>query len=198
MLMVKKTSFNSKKHIQRNDTHWVIRRSILSYAVLVFFLFATLSMSAFLIDRLVVNKHNTTRYNDISAIYDGLKLGPEYREISSNIFGEKRTYTSDKNRSYASSITYGHNDTPANTSAELKKRAEASGFTYLQTSHEGTANPVMEFKNKDDQWLRIAVTSKSTQDTYMYGLPAGDPASDHSNEAPSHVSIKVNLDSNND
>lgn len=198
MLMVKKTSFHSKKHIQRNDTHWVVRRSILSYAVLVFFLFTTLSMSAFLINRLIVNKHNSNRYNYITAVYDGLKLGSDYREISSNVFGEKRTYAGDKKRSYASSIAYGHNDTPVNTSADLKKRAEAAGFTYVQTSHEDTANPVMEFKNKDDQWLRIAVTSKSTQDAYMYRLPAGDPATDHSSEAPSYVTIKVNLDSNND
>lgn len=200
MLMVKKVSLKSKKHIQRTDTHWVVRRSLLSYAIIVFITFVLLCLSVFLIDRLIVNKQHNDRYEKIMSIYSSLQLGDQYRQVKSDVFGDKRVYSWDKGRTYSSSIEYGHNDTPANTAADLKKKIEAAGFTYVQTEYEGSTSPIQEFKNDKGNWIRAQVSSKYLQDQIFYGTTtdAAGSAFEHKDDAPTYVTLKVNLDDNNE
>lgn len=198
--MVKKASLKSKKHVQRTDTHWVVRRSLLSYAVLVFLLFAMLSMSIFLIDRLVANKANSDRYGKIMSVYQSLNLGDSYREQKSDVFGDKRIYESDKSRTYASSIIYSHLATPTETMAAVHKQVVAAGFTYVQTEYADSIQPIQEFKNSEGVWIRVGTMSKSVYDMlFVYNnATAEDPAINHKDEAPTYVTVKVNLDDNNE
>ncbi len=197
--MVKKLSTKSKKHIQRTDTHWLIRRSMVSYAVIVFLVFCMLCLSVYLLNRLIVNHENNNRLDKINAVYTSLNLDNSYRLVKSNVFGDKRVYSYDPGRTFSSSVEYAHNDTPANTTADLRKKIEAAGFTYVQTEYEGSTNPVIEFKNSTGNWVRVGVTSKFVQDAIVYGTAnESDPLINHKDEAPSYVTVKVNLDDNNE
>ena len=74
----KKTRKQRVKHITKTDTHFMVRRSLLVYAILVFVLFWLTAMSVYLVDRMVVEYTNTARYNQIHNTYsslDGLDAG---------------------------------------------------------------------------------------------------------------------------
>ena len=68
----KKTRKQRVKHITKTDTHFMVRRSLLVYAILVFVLFWLTAMSVYLVDRMVVEYTNTARYNQIHSIYSNL------------------------------------------------------------------------------------------------------------------------------
>lgn len=202
--MVKKTISRSKKakHVSVSATHVLIKRGIVSYAVLVFIFFATISMSIYLIDRIVAVRAQQIRYDRISSIYDSLKLDNSYRVVTSNVFGDKRVYEWDKGRSFSSSVEYGHNDTVGNTFADLTKKIEARGFKKFDTPYAGSIAQQYHFKNNANEYIRVSVVSKVSHDMEIYGTPSLDDWLAIPNEqkyaAPSYVTIKVNLDDNNE
>ena len=115
------------------------------------------------------------------------------------MFGDKRVYEWDSGRTYASSVEYAHKAAPADVRASLRKKVEAAGFKFVQTEYEGSIRPIDEFKNEDGNYIRVAVTSKYVNDKYTFGdYDLDDPLVNHSNEAPSYVEVKVNLDDNNE
>lgn len=195
----KKTSQARVKHVSVSPTHFMIKRSLISYAVLVFVVFATISMSIYLLERMATSRIDQTRLDRISSIYNSVQLDESYRQVRSDIFGDKRVYTSDKSRTYASSIEYGHNDTVSNTFADLKSKIEDAGFKYVETAYDGTVAKQLHFKNDKGEYVRVSVVTKAAEDMAMYGVPTQEEwqATDK-NAAPSYVTIKVNLDDNNE
>lgn len=199
-LMVKKKSSrtNKVKHVSLSPTHIMIKRSILGYAVLVFFLFATVTMSWYLVDRMIASRTSQTRVDRISAIYTSFNLGDSYRAAASNVFGDKRVYDWDKGRTYSSSVEYGHNDTVSNTYSDLKKKIEAAGFKYFQTEYAGSIAQIDEYKSDAGEYVRVRVESSDVRDMTTYGTPTSVDDILDTNAAPSYVTIKVNLDDNNE
>lgn len=177
----------------------MIKRSLISYAVLVFLFFVMATMSWYLIDRMIVARTNQTRLDQITNIYTSFALGDPYRIARSDVFGDKRVYGWDAGRTYSSVMEYGHNDTPQNTITDLKKKIEAAGFKQFDTVYAESANPQYHFKNDQGQYVRVTVTSRYVQDAIIYGIyDNGDPLVNHKDEAPTYVTIKVNLDDNNE
>jgi hypothetical protein len=176
----------------------MIRRSIVSYAVVVFLFFAMATMSWYLIDRMMVSRANQVRYDRISAIYTSFNLGDSYRIATSNVFGDKRVYDWDSSRTYSSSVEYGHNDTVLNTYADLKRKIVAAGFSYLQTEYVGSISQLDEYKNSDGEYVRVSVVTSDVHAVDLYGTPSKIADVADTNAAPSYVVIKVNLDDNNE
>ncbi len=197
--MAKKTKkIHPKKHIQHTDTHIVLRRSLLVYSVLIFLLFSMASMSIYLIDRMIVYREQNERYHTIVSVLDSLNLNQGYNYISSDIFGDKRQSVYDNQKTQASVGIYTHNDTPENTRNDIRIYAEKAGFSYVATENEDSVSPVIVMKSNDSTYLRIRVYSKAIKDDIMYRNDDNFRASDHANEAPSYIEIRVNLDGNND
>ena len=168
------------KHITKTDTHFMVRRSLPVYAVLVFLIFALLSMSIYLVDRMAVQRDHSIRHGKITKIYTDLNLGETYRIASSNVFGDKRVHKGDSKKSHASRVEYGHNATVAETRAEIAE-------------------------NSQNSYLRVSVLSRTMHNDLVYGTsevpkPLNDPQTIEkmNNEAPSYVVIAVNLDDNNE
>ncbi len=194
-----KKSSTKHKHISTNTTHIMLKKGVVIYAALVFIMFVLVSVSWFTVHQFITYKTNSDRESKIYAIYDSLNLGDTYRTVKQDVFGDKRVYSWDKNRTYASSIEYGHNDTPQNTAADLKSKIEAAGFVPAGSAYEGSVDPQYYYKNSKGNYVRVTVTSKYAQDAVIYGtLNNNDPLANHKNEAPSYVTIKVNLDDNNE
>jgi len=194
----KSSSTKSTKHVSLSPTHVMIKRSIVSYAVLVFLFFAMATMSWYLINRMVASQINQTRLDRISSIYTSLSLGDSYRIDQSNVFGDKRVYDWDKSRTFASSVEYGHNDTVTNTFADLKKKIEAAGFTYVQSEYTGSVAQTDEYKDSQGEYIRVNVVNADVRAMTTYGTPDSIAAVPDTNAAPSYVQIKVNLDDNNE
>ena len=189
----------TKKHILTNSTHIMLKKSLGLYAALVFVLFVLLSISGFTVVQYGTSRINNQRLHRIEAIYGSLDLGTSYRGVHSNVFGDKRIYSWDKGRSASSSIEYTHNDTPANTRADLGKKIIAAGFVRVGGAYEGSPEPQDHYKNSSGEYIRVATASKYVQDAMTYGpLSKDDPLVNHKDESPTYVTIKVNLDDNNE
>ena len=194
------TARTRTRHLTKTPTHFMIKRSLLSYAVIVFVFFGLLSMSTYLVDRMIVAREHQQRYDEITKIYKELNIDDSYRTAKTNIFGDKRQYESDKGRTYASSIEFGRNASVADTTQDLREKAEKSGFSYIQTEYEDSASPVYEYKNSAGNWLRISVEPKNLADDTLYGTSNFKFENTEQTKAmsPSYVTIKVNLDDNNE
>ena len=202
--MVKKKS-TPKKHISTTNTHILLKKSVFIYSTLVFIIFALIVFVAGSIMIGVQAQENAERKARIMSVYDSLKLGDSYRPVKQNVFGEKQPYEGDaewaKGRSHSSSVEYSHLDTPDNTRAELIKKIEAAGFKKIGGAYEDSIAPQDHFKNSDDEYVRLSVTNKLIQDEMIYGpgfTDLGNPARMDRSTAPSYITLKVNLDDNNE
>ncbi len=196
--MIKKASKKTKL-IEFNKDKIVIRKTPIVYTVLVVFLLALLVAGAFGVYKYSVNVNNQARLSQIMDIYNDLQLEESYRPTNANVFGDKRVYEWDKGRTYASSVEYAHKDAPADVRANLRKKVEAAGFKFVQTEYEGSIQPSDQYRNDKGNYVRVSVTSKYVHDKFTFGnYDVDDPLVNHSNEAPSYIEIKVNLDDNNE
>lgn len=197
--MVKKKRV-ANKHITQTHTHILLRKSLFVYSLLVFIGFVLISLSAYAISKTYSAHIDNQRLSRINTIYDTLKLGNGYYVSSQDVFGDKRVYSWDENRSEASSISGGHNDTPANTLRDLSTKVEAAGFAPAGTSTKGSTTTENYFKNAKGEWIRISVLSATIRDHLMYGTSTkGTPiTAAEEQSSPTYFTIWVNLDNNNE
>lgn len=177
----------------------MLKKGIVIYALLVFIMFILISVTWFTVHQSIAYRTDNARHQQIVSIYDSLKLGDKYRAIKYDIFGDKRVYSWDNSRTYASSTEYGYNDTPQNTALDLKTKIEAAGFTAAGTAYEDSTSPQYYYRNSKGNYIRVSVTSAYIQNAIAYGTFSNDdPLINHKDEAPTYVTIKVNLDDNNE
>ena len=186
----KKTRKQRVKHITKTDTHFMVRRSLLVYAILVFVLFWLTAMSVYLIDRMVVEYTNTARYNQIHSIYSNLKLDESYR-----LAAYKNNISNDK------SITteYGHNTSVSKTRMDLTKKIKEAGFSLISTKDKDTIVQSDTFKDTNGHILYLSVIPQVLHKDYVYGTSeiakpyAKIDANKFDHEPTSYVTIKISL-----
>lgn len=146
-----------------------------------------------------VNVQNEARKQRIMDIYDSLALGKDYIPQYYDVFGDKRVYDYDSSRTRSSMIIYTHGDTVSNTVEELKQKAATAGFVLFDEPYEGGQQ---HFKSKNNEYLRISVDSKLRMDAfhnaYIMGQSVETASKIDKNAGPVNVTIKVNLDDNNE
>jgi hypothetical protein len=147
----------------------------------------------------VVTDH--VREYRIKQLYASLNLDATYLPQASNIFGDKRIAS--PGRTQASSVTFVRGASVNETLSDLKHRVETAGFSFLQQEYPGSASPVDEFKDSKGEYVRISASSKPRDDAILdKALMRETPnPSDYDmdlNAGPSNVTIKVNLDDNNE
>lgn len=147
-----------------------------------------------------------SRLERIEAIYASLNLDPDaYAVTSYDVFGDKRPYDYDKSRSKASAVEYVHADAVGATVAELDEKIKSAGFAYLEEPYPGSAIKQYHYKSDKNEYVRLTVVSKPYWDAIrndaILNKSFGElvtPDSFDTNMAPSNVTIKVNLDDNNE
>jgi hypothetical protein len=146
-----------------------------------------------------VNAQNEARKQRIMDIYDSLALGEYYIPQFYDVFGDKRVYEYDSSRTQSSMISYTHGDTVSNTVKELKQKAAAAGFVLFDEPYEGGQQ---HFKSDNNEYLRITVDSKLRADAFhnasIMGQSIDAALKIDPNSGPVNVTIKVNLDDNNE
>ena len=186
----KKARKQRVKHITKTDTHFMVRRSLLVYAILVFVLFWLTAMSVYLVDRMVVEYNNTARYNQIHSIYNNLKLDKSYRlaVYKSNISNDKSITTE-----------YGHNTSVSKTRIDLTKKIKEAGFSLISTKDKDTIVQSDTFKDTNGHILYLSVIPQTLHKDYVYGTSeiakpyAKIDANKFDHEPTSYVTIKISL-----
>ena len=144
------------------------------------------------------------RLERIESIYASLEIDEDaYRLDAKNVFGSKRVYDYDKDRTYSSSVTYLHGDTVSATAEELDAKIKAAGFEYIDEPYPGSVYKQYHYKSEKGEYIRLTVSSKPYDDAWqnssLLNKSVPDLADDFdTNQGPSTVIIKVNLDDNNE
>lgn len=168
---------------------------------------ATVIVAAYLAASVVAKQTNQTRLDRINTIYASLELGDEYRVENANVFGDKRPYDwggdAGKGRTHSSAVTYIHGDTVSNTVAELDAKIKAAGFTFVDEPYPGSVFTQYHYKSADGEYIRLNVESKQYWDAVVNAAAMDEEPSDEvyamdKNAGPARVTIKVNLDDNNE
>lgn len=148
------------------------------------------------------------RLSQIKGVYKSLQLensdGPRVIALESDVFGDKRVHSWDTSRTVASSKQYLYGDTVSNTTAALDAKIKAAGFDFIKD--DSSANGVFvryEYRSADNGYLRLTVVSEQFLDTSQNEVAMGRsavPALEKldTNAGPARVTVKVNLDANND
>lgn len=188
-----------RKHVTHNKTHIMLKKSLLVYAVLVFLFFILITLSAFALVESNKIYHNNQRYHAITSIYQNLGLDESYRHAGFDVFGEKRTYAWDDARSQSSSMSYGRNADRSATFKDLQTKIEAAGFHKIDGPNYGELARQDHYKNDQGQFIRVSIETAAWHEAMLYGTAFPRPQSAEANEqGPVYVTIKVNLDDNNE
>jgi hypothetical protein len=147
--------------------------------------------------------NNNLRENRIRAIYTSFHLSDTYIPTRDSIFGDKRVYSWDKGRSYSSSKQYYRGANVDVTVADVKKAITDAGFTYFEEPYPGATFTELHFKSAHNEYVRLTVSSKLRDDaiqnkTIMGAQPTATDLATNPNAGPANVTIKVNLDDNNE
>jgi hypothetical protein len=187
-LMVK-----SKKQIKSNKRKYA--KTIYGIALTL----AVVSVSIgifFLVTDIIPSANRASRINNI---YASLAIDDDYTLVRSDIFGKKRVYEWDSGRTYSSSKTYTHDADVDVTVASLRQKIESAGFTYFEEPYPGSTYDQLHFKSENNEYIRLTVSSKP-RDAALKGSTSSDDDGFgiNPNTGPSNVTIKVNLDDNNE
>jgi len=202
MATTKKTPTSKKKLIPAKARPVTWKFYVVSIGIFL------VAVSSFVVIALLAS-HNiaanqaSSRYDRINAIYSSINVGESYRVESKNIFGDKRSYESEKGRTFSSVITYLHAATVSDTVSDLDAKIKAAGFTFVEQVYPGSAAPQYHYKSEKGEYVRLTVSSKPYDDALQNAsLMNGDVAKLQStldkNAGPSNVILKVNLDDNNE
>lgn len=197
MVMVTKAKKSSKKtrkqrvkHITKTDTHFMVRRSLLVYAVLVFIFFWLATMSTYLVDRMLVEHNNTAYADKVRRIYRSLNLDDSYKIADYN-----NSIPNDK----SISIAYGHNASVSETRTSLSKKIKEAGFALISSSNKGTIVQNDTFKDSAGHVLSLSVMPRALHNDQIYGTStvakpyANRAISEFNNEQASYVAVKISL-----
>ena len=191
----------SAKKVQARPLTWrfyVVTVGIFFIAV------ATVVVIALFTANVVERNTNKARLDRINTIYTSLEIPSDYRPTGGEIFGDKRVYEWDKGRTYSSRAEYLNGDTVNNTVAELDAKIKAAGFTFIDEPYPGSASVQYHYKSAKGEYIRLSVSSKQYNDAWQNAILMGKddvPQSVYDmdkNAGPAEVTIKVNLDDNNE
>lgn len=194
-------SAKSKKKVKAAAPTWrffVVSIGIFLVAV------AVVIVMGLLTSHYVVSKTHEARLDRINSIYASLDLDKSYQVERTNVFGDKRVYEWDSGRTYSSEMNYLHGDTVSNTVAELDAKIKSAGFVFFDEPYPGSVQVQYHYKSSDGEYIRLSVASKQYNDAWRnaavmgQGQPSDEVFAMDKNAGPAQVTIKVNLDDNNE
>lgn len=162
----------------------MLRKSMVTYATIVFIAFILVSLSAFTIVETNRIRETYNREAEVVAIYDSLELEPAYRVAARYIYGDAITST----------VEYGRNADRTETFAELKQQIEQVGFKPTESSNYGPIAREDRYVNDDGDMIRVSIETKAVHAASLYGTDYPEAATAAALEkGPVYVTIKVDL-----
>jgi hypothetical protein len=145
---------------------------------------------------------NNIRKDRTISIFNSLNIdGQKYTLSYESILGNKNIYEWDSSRSFSSVRTYVRGANVDTTVAELKQAITKTDFILYEEPYPGINDFMYIYKSPKNEYLRVSVSSKAREDDFynkwFMGLST-DNITTSPNAGPSNVTIKVNLDDNNE
>lgn len=164
---------------------------------------ATVIVLAYITAGVIARQNNQGRLDRINSIYSSLNIDDTYDPTTKNVFGDKRVYDWDAGRTYSSEVNYIHADTVNNTVADLDTKIKAAGFTFTEEPYPGSKEVQYHYKSSNGEYVRLTVKSKPYWDAMLNASTMNEEPSEavramDTNTGPSAVTVKVNLDDNNE
>jgi hypothetical protein len=202
--MTKKSSSKTKQplkltQIQAHAEHQRRHRMTLGVGIIII----AILLALVLVLVVVPHVRDTARLQRINQIYASIPLPSTVYDEKDTIFGEKRPYEWDAGRSYSSSKTFVVGKNVDETFALLDKEVRAAGFTFIGEPYPGSTSLQYHYKNDKGEYVRLDVSSKVRNDAFQNELWMKKDLSNEffaidPNAGPSMVTLKVNLDDNNE
>jgi len=194
--MVKKSLKVSKK--LNSDQH-VKHRIIVGIGVIIIAVLAALVLSLLVIPKVT----NDARLHRINEIYSSIKLPDNTYFNYEKVFGDKRPYEYDSGRSMSSQKDFVVAKTVKETVAFMDKSIKDAGYTFFEEAYPGSVSVQYHYKTDRGEYIRVTVSSKTRDDAFSNSYLMNGKFSDEDfkidpNAGPSNVTLKVNLDDNNE
>lgn len=206
--MVKSKSSSSKLATSKKSSKAVKSQKVSPYLMGMVWFIAIFSLIVFASWAItsIINANNQARLDRIEAIYAKLQLNSdEYPITKIDVFGDKKGYSADAERTKSSTVQYVHGNTVTETFAELDKKIRDAGFEFVDEPNPSATSKQYVYKSNKNEYLRLTVSSKLYDDAMRNTAlmkqdftAAVEEASKNSNAGPSNITIKVNLDDNNE
>jgi hypothetical protein len=146
---------------------------------------------------------NDMRFNRINEIYSSINLPENTYFNREDIFADKRPYEYDTSRTMASSKSFVVARTVTDTAKIIDASIKDAGYTFFEESYPGSTSKEYHYKTKRGEYIRLNVSSKLRDDAASNEqlMSGGFSASFYKidpNAGPASVTLKVNLDDNNE
>ncbi len=190
-----KKSVTSKSNKSVKQSHRLKGGLIILFGIIIVAVLGTFAINKFT---------EQQRLDRIYSIYQNIHTGFDevYLIGEQNVFGDKRVYDHDKSRTYSSSIVYYYGANVDKTAAELRQKIEAAGFKYIGEPYPGSKYIEWHFKSDKGEYVRLSVSSKprddAIRDANLMNRDDSAAVDMDANAGPSVVTLKVNLDDNNE
>jgi hypothetical protein len=195
----KKKKSPARKHVSHNNTHIMLKKGLVVYAAIIFLGFILLTLSIYTVSQLTYAYQAEQRLDRIKQVYVSLDLDDSYRVAGGEIFGEKRIYEWDESRTYASSAYFGRDADRSETFADLRAHIESAGFEQIEGPDYADISRQDHYRSDDGEYIRVSIDTAAWHSAMLYGTELPEPGSPASDETgPVYVTIKVNLDDNNE
>jgi hypothetical protein len=188
--MVKRKSRANKRTVGSS------KEKIILISAIVFIIGSLVAITSYVLVPRVMNESRKSR---ILETYAKINVSDEYGLRSQNVFGEKRVYEWDKSRTYSSSEDFIRGKNVDDTVKDLQTRVTKAGFKLIDHPY-----PFQwQYKSDDGIYVRFDVLSKPRTEYFQNQSIMKEAASSSSdqidpNTGPSLVTLKVNLDDNNE
>ena len=177
----------------------MLKKGLVGYAILLFVGFILVSLSIFAVVETRTAYLEHQRETRIAEIYEDLELDDTYRVADVSIFGEKKKYSWDEERTHASVVSYGRDADRSETFDDIQRRLESAGFRQIESPDYGNVGRQDHYTNDAGEFVRVSVDTVAWHNAMLYGTQIPNRSSDAANETgPVYVTIKVNLDDNNE
>ena len=197
MVKLKQPTKSTKNH--QHIKHQKQHRNIIGLGIIIVAVLVGLTLTLTILPKI----HNDARLNRINEIYSSITL-PQITYLPiNNIFGDKRPYDYDKSRSHSSQKKFVVAKTVAETFGDIDKAIKAAGYTQFEEAYPGSTSKEFHYKTSRGEYVRLNVSSKlrndaAINDQLMNGKFTEAFFKIDPNAGPSTVTLKVNLDDNNE
>ena len=194
--MVKKSLKVSKKN---TVDHHIRHRIILGVGTVIIAALIGLVLTLVVVPKIT----NDTRLNRINEIYSSIKLPENTYFNNEKVFGDKRPYDYDAGRSMSSQKDFVVAKTVKETMAFMDASVKGAGYTFIEEAYPGSTSIQHHYKTDRGEYIRLSVSSKLRDDAASNEMLMTGEFSEaffkiDPNAGPSNVTLKVNLDDNNE
>jgi len=198
--MIKKPS---KKQLAVAQSKQQRKRRLILGGLVVLLALAATSVLIYQAGAFLANHTNKAREARIVEIFDSIKIPDETYFQETSIFGDKRPYEYDKSRSTSSYKRFVIAAPVDETFSTFDQLIRNAGYTYFEEPYPGSTFKEYHYRSDKGEYIRLNVSSKlrddaGSNDMLMNGDFSDDYFKIDPNAGPSRVTIKVNLDDNNE